>query len=321
MAQLVEHRTGIAKVMGLDPVWASDFFPVLSLQPLKLLSQLRRLLSLAQIAPCKRIHEGPEFRIPASRFRIPASGFWIPTLWIPNSNLLDSGFHTKAVDSGFQTIVDSGFQSLDSNSKNLLDSGFRILLHGATQITIISTFFTDNEERFIPSTRAFIFDALWPSISKWGLKVDRRYEATRPLTNTGPWFGAGDFRLLLSSRKGFSSENKSYEMPNGTIPTEFGLSDVEVLILQGNLTLKLQRLYITFFRKFPWIASFLAVFFFYNISSWTCFPRLQISSIERNALWLLKSYDSIMQVSCNKPSYFLNQFVCLWGLFRFMLHH
>ena len=138
-----------------------------------------------------------------------------------------------------------------------------------TQITIISTFFfTDNEERFIPSTRAFIFDALWPSISKWGLKVDRRYEATRPLTNTGPWFGAGDFRLLLSSRKGFSSENKSYEMPNGTIPTEFGLSDVEVLILQGNLTLKLQRLYITFFRKFPWITSFLAVSFFLTI-----FPR------------------------------------------------
>ena len=239
----------------------------------------------------------------------------IPTFWIPDS------IPKWIPDSKRLWIPDSSLWIPDSNSKNLLDSGFRILLHGATQITIISTFFTDNEERFIPSTRAFIFDALWPSISKWGLKVGRRYEATRPLTNTGPWFGAGDFRLLLSSRKGFSSENKSYEMPNGTIPTEFGLSDVEVLILQGNLTLKLQRLYITFFRKFPWIASFLAVFFFYNISSWTCFPRLQISNIERNALWLLKSYDSIMQVSCNKPSYFLNQFVCLWGLFRFMLHH
>ena len=70
---------------------------------------------LSIVAPCKIIHEGPGFRIPAS-------GFWIPTLWIPDSNLLDSGFHTKAVDSGFQTIVDSGFQ--DSNSKNLLDSGF-----------------------------------------------------------------------------------------------------------------------------------------------------------------------------------------------------
>ena len=126
MAQLVEHRTGIAKVIGLDPVWASDFFPGLSLQPLKLLSQLRRLLSLAQIAPCKRIHEGPEFRIPASRFRIPASGFWIPTLWIPNSNLLDSGFHTKAVDSGFQTIVDSGFQSLDCGFQQQKFARFRI---------------------------------------------------------------------------------------------------------------------------------------------------------------------------------------------------
>ena len=61
---------------------------------------------LSIVAPCKIIHEGPGFRIPAS-------GFWIPTLWIPDSNLLDSGF---------QTIVDSGFQ--DSNSKNLLDSGF-----------------------------------------------------------------------------------------------------------------------------------------------------------------------------------------------------
>ena len=52
------------------------------------------------VAPCKRIHEGPGFRIPASRF-------WIPAFWIPESTI---------VDSGFQTIVDSGFQS----------SGFRI---------------------------------------------------------------------------------------------------------------------------------------------------------------------------------------------------
>ena len=57
-------------------------------------------------APCKRIHEGPGFRIPASRF-------WIPTLWIPDSNLLDSGF---------QTIVDLWIP--DSNSKNF--AGFRI---------------------------------------------------------------------------------------------------------------------------------------------------------------------------------------------------
>ena len=35
----------------------------------------------------------------------------------------DSGFHTKTVDSGIQTIVDSGSWPLDS--------GFRILLHGA----------------------------------------------------------------------------------------------------------------------------------------------------------------------------------------------
>ena len=44
------------------------------------------------LAPCKRIHEGPGFRFPASGFRIPASGFRIPTPWIPDSNLLDSGF-------------------------------------------------------------------------------------------------------------------------------------------------------------------------------------------------------------------------------------
>ena len=78
------------------------------------------------VAPCNRIQEGPEFRIPASRFRIPAYGFWIPTLWIPDSNLLDSRFHTKAVDSGFQTIVDSGFQSLDSGFQQQKFAGFRI---------------------------------------------------------------------------------------------------------------------------------------------------------------------------------------------------
>ena len=64
-------------------------------------------------ALCKRIHEGPGFRIPASRFRIPASGLWISTLWIPDSNLLDSS------DSIPKWIP-------DSNSKKLPDSGFRI---------------------------------------------------------------------------------------------------------------------------------------------------------------------------------------------------
>ena len=49
-------------------------------------------------APCKRIHKGPGFWIPAD-----------PSIWILDSNTLDSGFHTKAMDSGFQTIVDSGF--------------------------------------------------------------------------------------------------------------------------------------------------------------------------------------------------------------------
>ena len=78
------------------------------------------------VASCKRIHEGPGFRIPASTFRIPASSFWIPNLWI-----LDSGFHTKAADSGFQTIVDSGFQSLDSGFQQQKFAGFRILSHGA----------------------------------------------------------------------------------------------------------------------------------------------------------------------------------------------
>ena len=57
-------------------------------------------------APSKRIHEGPGFWIPASRFQISASGFWIPTLWIPNSNLLDSGFHTKAPNNcGFRILT------------------------------------------------------------------------------------------------------------------------------------------------------------------------------------------------------------------------
>ena len=82
---------------------------------------------IKHVAPCKRIHEGPGFWIPASRFRIPASGFWIPTLWIPDSNLLDSGFHTKAVDSGFQTIVDSGFQSLDSRFSYMGRNMWRLL--------------------------------------------------------------------------------------------------------------------------------------------------------------------------------------------------
>ena len=67
-------------------------------------------MSDPSIAPRKRIHEGPGFRIPASGFRIPT--FWIPELI---HTIVDSGFHT-IVDSGFQAIVDSGFQS----------SGFRI---------------------------------------------------------------------------------------------------------------------------------------------------------------------------------------------------
>ena len=71
--------------------------------------KLNNALNELYFALCKIIHEGPGFRIPASTFRIRASGFWIPTLWIPDSKLLDSGFHTT-VDSGFQTIVDSGFQ-------------------------------------------------------------------------------------------------------------------------------------------------------------------------------------------------------------------
>ena len=83
----------------------------------------RQFNAEANIAPCKRIHEGPGFRILASRFRIPASGFWIPTIWIPDSNLLDSGFHTL-------WIPDSSPWVPNSNSKNLLDSGFRILLLG-----------------------------------------------------------------------------------------------------------------------------------------------------------------------------------------------
>ena len=80
---------------------------------------------LRMIAPCKRIHEGSGFRIPASRFRIPASGFWISTLWIPDS------IPKWIPDSKPLWIPDSSVWIPDSNSKNLLDSGFRILLHGA----------------------------------------------------------------------------------------------------------------------------------------------------------------------------------------------
>ena len=76
-----------------------------------------------QVAPCKRIHEGPGFRIPAS-----------PSIWILDSNPLDSGFQP----SGFRIpkplwIPDSSLWIPDSNNKNLLDSGFRIPLHGAIQ--------------------------------------------------------------------------------------------------------------------------------------------------------------------------------------------
>ena len=73
-------------------------------------------------APCKRIHEGPGFRISASRFRIPASGFCISTLWIP--------------DSIPKWIPDSSVWIPDSNSKNLLHSAFRILLDGAILIRV-----------------------------------------------------------------------------------------------------------------------------------------------------------------------------------------
>ena len=41
IAQLVEHRTGIAEVMGSSPVEASDFFQASSFQLLKLENFLR----------------------------------------------------------------------------------------------------------------------------------------------------------------------------------------------------------------------------------------------------------------------------------------
>ena len=69
-------------------------------------------------APCKRIHEGPGFRIPASGFRISGfripyhsgfripnhCGFWIPVLWIPDSN------------SKICWIPDSGFSYMEQNT-------------------------------------------------------------------------------------------------------------------------------------------------------------------------------------------------------------
>ena len=79
----------------------------------------------SQIALCKRIHEGPGFRIPASGFQ--PFGFRIPTFWIS-----DSIPNEWIPDSGFQPIMvpDSSLWIPDSNSKNLLDPD---LLHGASQ--------------------------------------------------------------------------------------------------------------------------------------------------------------------------------------------
>ena len=51
---------------------------------------------------------------------LPASGFWIPTLWIPDSNLLDSGFQNHC---GFRIPV-SGFRIPTTKICWIPDSGF-----------------------------------------------------------------------------------------------------------------------------------------------------------------------------------------------------
>ena len=60
-------------------------------------------------APCKRIHEGPGFRIPAS-----------PSIWILDSNPLDSGFQP----SGFRIPYQSGGNHCGFQQQKL--AGFRI---------------------------------------------------------------------------------------------------------------------------------------------------------------------------------------------------
>ena len=78
------------------------------------------------VRPCKGIHEGPGFRIPASRFRIPHldSGFQsfrfrIPTFWIS----YQSGFRIPN-HCGFRILVVSGFRIPTANICWIPDSGF-----------------------------------------------------------------------------------------------------------------------------------------------------------------------------------------------------
>ena len=93
---------------------------LLGSQAVKLMSQGQIAVigeDLQHFAPCKRIHEGPGFRIPASGFRIPA-------FWIPKS--IHSGFRI-AYHSGFRIPSHCGFKIPvlwipDFNSKTLLDS-------------------------------------------------------------------------------------------------------------------------------------------------------------------------------------------------------
>lgn len=88
-------------------------------------------------------------------------------------------------------------------------------------------------DTFMPSTRSFLFNLqLNVNVS---LKPNKRHEAVRLTSDTGPWFGSDDLRLQLSAQKAFSSGNESYAVPDDMIPQEFGLCDVEVLIIQGKL--------------------------------------------------------------------------------------
>ena len=87
---------------------------------------------------------------------LPASGFWIPTLWIPDSNLLDSRFHTKAVHSGFQNhcgfrIPVSGFRIPTAKISWIPDSGFSYMRRGLLPDKSLDT----NNESSLYTSRPF----------------------------------------------------------------------------------------------------------------------------------------------------------------------
>ena len=80
-------------------------------------------------ALCKRIHEGPGPLDSGSQHLDSA----FQPYWIPDSNLLDSGFKYQ---SGFRIPNHSGFWIPTAKICWIPDSGLRILLHGAILIRV-----------------------------------------------------------------------------------------------------------------------------------------------------------------------------------------